>query len=113
MDEFYVFIIVMLDCIIALAIFIAGVLFGRKILRDAIDDACYDRLKEEYYRLAGYRYPGDPKPYVPPKSVVIPRRRVPRSRMLPGMGALERAMREGKRGTIMWNAANVRGKENG
>lgn len=111
MDDLYVFLAIAIDCIIALVIFIAGVLFGQRLIRNAIDDARYDRLKEEYYRLAGYRRPGDPKPYVPPKSVIIQRKRVPRSRMLPGMGALDRAMREGKRGTIMWNAGEARGKE--
>jgi len=106
MNAVYVILAVILVGLMMVGIFTLGALFAIQILTDAQDDARYDRLKQEYFNLSGYRRPGDPKPYVPPKPVVIPRRKTPRARILPGMSQLDRLMREGKRGTIMWRAGD-------
>lgn len=82
--------------------FILGGIFARHLMIDALDEAREQRQAEEYYRLAGYQKVGDPRPYVPPTL----RPRAPRGRYIPGLGALDRLLREGKRGTIM-----VRGGE--
>ena len=77
--------------------FILGGIFARHLMLDALDEAREQRQAEEYYRLAGYQKVGDPRPYVPPTL----RPRAPRGRYIPGLGALDRLLREGKRGTIM------------
>lgn len=106
MDIFFIVLAIILMGFVFVGIFVLGMLFAVHLVTDAQDDARYERLREEYYRLAGYKNIGDPRPYVPPKSVVIPRNKLPRNRMLPGMNALDRLMREGKRGTVMWRAGD-------
>ena len=106
MDIVFVVLAVALVGLIMVGIFTLGAFFAVRLITDAQDDARYDRLRQEYYMMAGYRNPGDPKPYVPPKSAVITRSKTPRNRMLPGMSALDRLMKEGKRGTMMWRAGD-------
>jgi len=106
MEAIYIVLTVALVGLIMVGIFTLGALFAVHLITDAQDDARYDRLRQEYYMMAGYRHPGDPKPYVPPKSVVITQRKTPRNRLLPGMSALDRLMKEGKRGTMMWRAGD-------
>lgn len=103
MDILYVVLAVILGGLMMTGIFTLGALFAVNLVNDAQDESRYARLREEYYRLAGYRTTADPKPYVPPRQVVI---KTPRHRMLPGMNALDRLMKEGKRGTIMWRAGD-------
>lgn len=102
MDFFYAVLLILVAGLILVGIFVLGMLFSVRLVTDAEDDARYDRLREEYYRLAGFKNLSDPRPYVPPKSVVIPSNKLPRNRILPGMSKLDRMMREGKRGTVMW-----------
>lgn len=106
MNAYNIVLAIILVGFILVGVFVLGMLLAVRLLTDAQDDARYDRLKEEYYRLAGYRNPGDPMPYCPPKSVVIPSRKLPRKTMLPHMNTLDRRMREGKRGTILWRAGD-------
>ena len=106
MDICYVALAILIVGLIMTGVFTLGALFAVRLLADAQDEARYDRLREEYYRLAGFRQLGDPKPYVPPRPVVIPSTKLPRKRMLPHMSALDRMMHEGKRGTIMWRAGD-------
>ena len=96
--------------LIMVGIFALGMLFAVNLLADAQDKANYDRLREEYYMLANFKNMGDPKPYVPPQSALIPRRKTPRGRWrwLPGMNSLDRLMKDGKRGIIMWRAGDRR-----
>lgn len=104
MDIVYIMLAVLLVGLIMVGIFVLGMITAKILIEDAQDESRYDRLREEYYQLAGFRKLGDPAPYVPPRSAVIPKRKTPRRCMLPCMDALERLMREGKRGTIMWSA---------
>ena len=106
MEFVYTVLAVLLAGLAMVGIFTLGALFAVRLITDAQDDARYDRLREEYFRMAGYRNQGDPKPYCPPKCNVITRTKVPRTRMLPGMNALDRLMKEGKRGTVMWRAGD-------
>ena len=106
MDAFYVVLGIILTGLMMVGLFTLGMIVAVRLMTDAQDDAKYDRLREEYYRLAGFRNMGDPKPYVPPRSVVIPRSKTPRNRVLPGMSAIDRCMREGKRGTVMWRPSD-------
>ena len=106
MNPVYIVLAVLLAGLMMIGIFVLGMLLAVRLLTDAQDDARYDRLKEEYYHLAGYRNPGDPKPYFPPQSVVIPNTKTPRRRMLPNMNSLDSLLREGKRGTVMWRAGD-------
>lgn len=66
MECYYVALEIILVGIIALGIFLLGALFMKRIMENAYAYAMYAQRREEYYRLAGYRQPGDPKPYVPP-----------------------------------------------
>ena len=102
MDFFYAVLLILIAGLILVGVFTLGMLLAVRLLTDAQDDARYDRLREEYYRLAGFRNIGDPKPYVPQQSAVIPSNKTPRNKILPGMSKLDRIMREGKRGTVMW-----------
>jgi len=87
-------------------VFVLGMLFSLRLWNDAREDAMYERLKEEYYKLAGFKHEGDPEPYVP-RPAVLSRRKTPRAhRILPGISKLDRMLREGKRGTIMWRAGD-------
>ena len=106
MDAFYVVLVIVIVGLMMTGVFTLGALFAIRIMTDAQDDARYDRLREEYYRLAGFKQLGDPKPYVPPRSAVIPSTKLPRKKMLPHMSTLDRYMKEGKRGTIMWRAGD-------
>lgn len=97
----YDFIEAILLGIIMIGIFILGALFNKHLTEDAQEQARYDAMRNEYYRLAGVKSIADPRPYVPPRP------RTPRGRViLPGMSKLDRLMREGKRGTIMWRAGD-------
>ena len=101
MEVFYMVLAVILTGFIFVGIFVIGALFMRMQYRDAQEEARYDAMKAEYYRLAGVRTPSDPRPYVPPRPAV------PRARgILPGMGKLDRLLKEGKRGTVMWRAGD-------
>lgn len=95
-------IVVMLFGVLLVCAFILGGLFARHLIIDALDEARQQRVTEEYYRIAGVRTPTDPKPYVPPTV----RPKTPRSRYIPGMSALDRLLREGKRGTILVRAGD-------
>jgi len=87
-------------------VFVLGALFMKMIVHDAQQEARHDELRYEYYRMAGVKKPTDPRPYVPP----IPR--TPRARsFLPGMSKLDRLLREGKRGTVMWRAGDRKSAE--
>lgn len=101
MDAVYVVLAVVLAGLMMVGIFTLGALFAIRIITDAHDESQYDRLREEYYKLAGYRNDGDPKPYFPPRQAAEYTHR-----MLPGMSALDRMMKNGKRGTIMWRAGD-------
>jgi len=101
MDVFYSALAVLLVGLMMTGLFVLGALFMKASYRDAQEEARYDALRYEYYKVAGVQKPTDPRPYVPPRPVT-PRRRA----MLPGMSALDRLMREGKRGTLMWRAGD-------
>ncbi len=97
----YIVFAVLISGLLLVLFFILGALFCRHIIDEAQEQARYEALRYEYYKLAGVRTPSDPKPYVPP---VI---RTPRAHaMLPGMGKLDRLLRDGKRGTMMWRAGD-------
>ena len=98
---FYAMLAVIMLGLMALGIFILGALFMRAVIHDEQQEARYDALRYEYYRLAGVQKPTDPRPYVPPMPIT-PRAK----RILPGMDKLDRLMREGKRGTVMWRAGD-------
>ena len=107
MEIVYTVLSVIFAAFIIMGIFVLGAMFARMMILEAQADAKQDKLREEYYRLAGVKTLSDPRPYVPPRAIVNPRPRAPRSRMiLPGMGTLDRLMKEGKRGTIMWRAGD-------
>ena len=95
----YTALFIILGGLIIVGVFVLGMLFMRAIIHDEQQEARYDALRYEYYRLAGVKKPTDPRPYVPPRPVT-PRA----SRILPGMSALDRLLKEGKRGTVMWRA---------
>ena len=84
---------------IVLAILFTGIMMVCMFILGG-DEARQQRTNEEYYRLAGYKQAGDPKPYVPPTV----RPKTPRSRYIPHMNTLDRLLHEGKRGTIMVRA---------
>ncbi len=101
MDIFYIVLAILLMGLMDVGIFVLGALFMKSSYHDAQEEARYDQQRLEYYRLAGVRKPTDPRPYVPPRPIT-PRKRM----MLPGMSRLDRMMKEGKRGTIMWRAGD-------
>ena len=101
MDIFYAALGILFVGLMFVCIFALGALFMKSAYRDAQQEARYDQQRLEYYRLAGVQKPTDPRPYVPPRPI-IPRRRT----MLPGMSKLDRLMKEGKRGTILWRAGD-------
>lgn len=101
MDVFYFALAIMLVGLMMTGFFVLGMLFMKSAYHDAQEEARHDQLRYEYYRLAGVQKLTDPRPYVPPRPIT-PRKRT----MLPGMSALDRLMREGKRGTIMWRAGD-------
>lgn len=102
MDVFYFAIGIIITGLVMTGIFTLGALFALRITTDAHDAEQYDKLREEYYRLAGYRNPGDPKPYVPSMADA----KYTRRRMLPGMNALDRMIKQGRRGTLLWRAGD-------
>lgn len=90
---------VLLSGILMVLFFVLGALFCRHLIVEAQEQARYDAMRNEYYRMAGVKNIADPRPYVPPRP------RTPRAhRMLPGLSQIDRLMREGKRGTVMWSA---------
>jgi hypothetical protein len=93
----YIILGIILCGIAAVCIFILGGLFTRHLMLDALDEARRERMMEDAYRFCGVKHPDDPKPYIPPTM----RPKTPRNRYIPGMSALDRLLREGKRGTIM------------
>ena len=97
----YTALFIIITGMIITGVFVLGMLFMRALYHDAQEEARYDARRYEYYRLAGVQKASDPRPYVPPRPVT-PRGR----RMLPGMDALARLMKEGKRGTVMWRAGD-------
>lgn len=101
MEAFYIVLAIILVGLMMTGIFTLGALFAIRLTTDAHDEAQYDKLREEYYRLAGYRNSGDPKPYFPSQPAAEYTRR-----MLPGMSALDKLMKRGQRGTIMWRAGD-------
>lgn len=88
--------------IMFLCAFIIGGIFTKNLIIEALDEARRERKAEDYYRLAGCKTESDPKPYVPPTL----KPRTPRARMIPHMNALNRLLKEGKRGTIMVRAGD-------
>jgi len=101
MEAFSIILVILILGLMFVGVFVLGALFMKNAYHDAQIEARYDQQRLEYYRLAGVRRPTDPRPYVPPRPVT-PRRQA----ILPGMGALDRVMKEGKRGTIMWRAGD-------
>ena len=98
----YIILAIILIGILSVCIFILGGIFVRHLILDALDEARHERIMEDSYRLAGVRSVADPKPYVPPTL----RPKTPRGRFIPGMSALDRLLKEGKRGTIMVRAGD-------
>ena len=94
---------ILLACVIFgilfICVFLIGGLYTRHLIDDAREQMRHDQLREEYFRLAGAKRLSDPRPYVPP--VIKPRRTI-----LPHMDKLDRMMRAGKRGTIIWRAGD-------
>lgn len=101
MNVVYSVLAVLLVGLMMTGLFTLGAIFMRNVYRDAQEEARYDALRNEYFRLAGVKCASDPRPYVPPRPIT-PRR----TAFLPGMSALDRLMKEGKRGTIMWRAGD-------
>ena len=101
MNAYHITLAVILTGLMMIGIFVLGMLFAVRLLSDAREQNQYDRLREEYYRLAGYRQQGDPKPYFPPRQAARYTQRI-----LPGMSALDRMIRQNKRGTIMWRSGD-------
>ena len=101
MEVFYTVLAVLFVGLIMTGLFALGALFMKTFYREAQTEARYDALRYEYYRLSGVKRPTDPRPYVPPRPVT-PRKRA----FLPGLSALDRLMKEGKRGTVMWRAGD-------
>ena len=99
----YVALAVILAGLVFAGVFVLGMLFMRAIVHSEQQEARYDAMRYEYYRLAGVKKPTDPRPYVPPMPITP---RASARRILPGMNKLERLMREGKRGTVMWRAGD-------
>ena len=106
METVYVVLTVLLVGLMMTGIFTLGALFAVRLTSDAHEQNQYDRLREEYYRMAGYRHAGDPKPYFPTRQAAQYTQKV-----LPGMSALDRLMKQGKRGTIMWRPEDRQQKE--
>lgn len=100
----YIVLAVILLGIMMVGVFFLGGMYTRHIILDSLDEARRQRVAEDYYRLAGCRKYGDPAPYVPP----TPTPKTPGARMIPHMGALERRLHEGRRGTIMVRAGDRR-----
>ena len=96
----YIVLAILFTGIMMVCMFILGGVYTKNVLLDALDEARQQRTNEEYYRLAGYKQAGDPKPYVPPTV----RPKTPRARYIPHMSTLDRLLHEGKRGTIMVRA---------
>ena len=103
----YIVLGIMLVGILMVCVFVLGGLFARHLIYDSLDEARQQRVSEEYYRLAGYRQAGDPKPYIPPTV----RPKAPKSRYIPHMSTLDRLLHEGRRGTIMVRAGDRRKKD--
>lgn len=103
MEAVYIVLACILCCVLFLCVFVLGALFCKHMMEDAKAEARYDAVRYEYFRLAGVRTPSDPQPYVPPMV------RTPRAgHFLPGMAQLDRMLRSGKRGTVMWRAGDRR-----
>ena len=98
----YIVLAILFVGIMMVCVFILGGIYARHLMLDALDEARRQRMSEDYYRLAGSRTPGDPRPYVPPTM----RPRTPRARTIPHMNTLDRLLHEGKRGTIMVRAGD-------
>ena len=88
---------------VAVLMFWAGMQYMRTIVHYEQQEARYDAMRYEYYRMTGFQKMADPRPYVPPNPIT-PREKA----FLPGMNQLGRMMREGKRGTIMWRPRDRR-----
>ena len=106
METVYIVLAVLLTGLMMTGIFTLGALFAIRITNDAHEQDDHDRMRDEYYKLAGYRQAGDPEPYFPNRSCAEYTRRI-----LPGMSALDRAMKQGKRGTILWRPEDRQQKE--
>ena len=97
----YIVLAILLFGAMMVCVFICGALFCKHLIEDAQEQARYDAMRNEYYKLAGVKTIADPRPYVPPMP------RTPRKNiMLPGMNKLDRLLHEGTRGTIMWRAGD-------
>ena len=103
MDAVSVVIAVLIAGLMMTGIFTLGALFAMHITNDAHEQDDHARMREEYYRLAGYRQASDPKPYFPNRTCAEYTQRV-----LPGMSALDKLMKQGKRGTVMWRGGDLR-----
>lgn len=101
MDMLLMVLAIIILALIAVGIFLLGALFSRNIMADIHDEVRRMRLTEEYYTLAGVKTPADPKPYVPPVRG--------RTAVLPGMSKIDRLMKQGKRGTVMWRGGTHNG----
>ena len=83
--------------LILVGVFISGMLFMRSIICDEAMREQYNDIRREYYSLAGVKNMSDPLPYVPP---------IQRRSTLPCLYSLERRLRQGRRGTVMWKAGD-------
>ena len=75
----YIVLAILFTGIMMVCMFILGGVYTKNVMLDALDEARQQRTNEEYYRLAGYKQAGDPKPYVPPTV----RPKTPRPRNIP------------------------------
>lgn len=66
MNYLCLFLTALLLILVALGLFLFGAFFMCRVMEKAYEDARYAQKVDEWYRMAGYRNPGDPKPYVPP-----------------------------------------------
>lgn len=103
MDVFYIVFGIILVAIMMIGSFMVGAVFMKTLYRSAQEEARYDAMRYEYYKMAGVQNMASPRPYVPPMP------RTPLNRWVsPHMGALDRRLREGKRGVIMCRAGDRR-----
>ena len=91
----------LLTGVVFVGIFVLGSAYSLKISCERQACERKDELRQRYYDLAGYKQPGDPKPYVPP--VQRYRRRIPH------LDVLERRLRNGQRGVVMVRGGRANG----
>lgn len=88
----------LLTGVVFVGIFVLGSAYSLKISHERQACERKDELRQRYYDLAGYKQPGDPKPYVPPVQRY--------HRRLPHLDILDRKLRNGQRGTVILRAGD-------